>query len=142
MSRRRGGRKSASVGAGVAVMTLIGTATLVAGCGGGSSGQGVASLGTATTTTTRTTTPTTVQGGSKSSPTDTAIAFVGCMRTHGEPNMPEPSISKTGGDVHVSINASSGIDPNSLLFAAASKACRHLLPDNGAPSKGNTITPG
>jgi hypothetical protein len=124
--------------AGLAVMTLIGAAMLVAGCGGGSSEQGVASLGTTSTTTT-----TTAAGRSEntSSPTNTAIAFVGCMRTHGEPNMPEPSVRKTGGHTSVSINASSGIDPNSPLFAAADNACKHLLPNNGAPSKGNSITP-
>jgi hypothetical protein len=123
-------------------MAVIGTALLVAGCSGGSSGQGVASLETTTTTTeTTATTPAAVQGDGKSSPTDTAIAFVGCMRTHGEPNMPEPNISTTARRTHVSINAGSGIDPNSPLFAATYKACKHLLPDNGVPSNGNTITP-
>lgn len=115
---------------------------LVAGCGGGSSGQGVANLGTTTSPTrTTATTPAAVHGGSKSSPTDNAIAFVGCMRTHGEPNMPEPNVSKTGGRTHVSINVSSGVDPSSPLFAAAYKACSHLLPDNGVASAGQTITP-
>jgi hypothetical protein len=122
-------------------MTLIGTAMLVAGCGAGGSGQGVVSLGTMTTTATATTAPAARQSVNKSSPTNSAIAFVGCMRTHGESNMPEPNVSKTGGHTSVSVSASSGIDPNSPLFAAAYKACRHLLPNNGAPSKEDTITP-
>ncbi len=63
------------------------------------------------------------------------------MRTHGEPNIPEPKISKNGAQISVKINASSGIDPSSPLFTAAYKACKHLLPNNGAPSKGNAITP-
>jgi len=119
------------------VVTLIGTAMLAAGCGGASSAQGVANLGTTTTSSA----PSAVQSGSKSSPSSTALAFVACMRTHGEPNMPEPSVSKMGGHTSVSINAGSEIDPNSPLFTAALKACKHLLPNNGAPSQGNTITP-
>ena len=62
------------------------------------------------------------------------------MRTHGEPNMPEPDFN--GG--HVSINigpAGSGVDPNSPQFAAANKACEHLVPTKGGASGGNTITP-
>jgi len=128
-------------GVGLALTTLIGTAMLVAGCGGGASEQGVASLGTTTTTTATTTTPAAGPSGNKSSPTNTAIAFVSCMRTHGEPNMPEPNIRRSGGQTSVSINASSGVDPNSPLFAAAYKACKHLLPNNGNPSKETTITP-
>ncbi len=121
------------------VLTLIGAAVLAAGCGGGSSGQGVASLGAETTTTTASSA---VQSGSTSSPSNTAIAFVDCMRTHGEPNMPEPKISKNGAQISVKINASSGIDESSPLFTAAYKACKRcLLPNNGAPSKGNAITP-
>ena len=41
----------------------------------------------------------------------------------------------------ININASSGIDPNSPQFIAATKACKHLLPNNGVPSAGQTITP-
>ncbi len=125
--------------AGLAVLTLIGAAVLAAGCGGGSSGQGVASLGAETTTTT--TASSAVQSGSTSSPSNTAIAFVGCMRTHGEPNIPEPKISKNGAQISVKINASSGIDPSSPQFTGAYKACKRLLPNKGVPSKANTITP-
>src|SRR5262249_41548282 len=117
------------------LLALLATAMLAAGCGGRSSGQGVASLGTATATARPA-----VQRVSDSSPANTALAFVSCMRTHGEPNMPEPSVGKTGGHVSVSIDAGSGVDPNSQLFTAAFKACKHLLPNNGAASKGDTIT--
>jgi hypothetical protein len=133
-------RAWASLGwAALAVAAVLGTGVLAAGCGG-SSGQDVASLGTTTTTSTNAA-PAAVPSGSRSNPADTAFAFVGCMRTHGEPNMPEPDISKNGGHTKVKINASSGIDPNSPLLTSAYKACKHLLPSNGGPSKGNTMTP-
>ncbi len=75
--------------AGLVVAVLLGLCLLLAGCGGGSSHPGVASLGRATTTTG----PAAAQSGSKASPITGALAFIGCMRTHGEPNMPEPNIS-------------------------------------------------
>ena len=104
----------------------------------GSSRPSVASLGSSTTTTTE---PSAAPSGSKVGPGISALAFIGCMRTHGEPNMPEPNISKNGRTVSININASSGIDPNSPQFIAATKACKHLLPFNGVPSAGQTITP-
>jgi hypothetical protein len=123
--------------AGLVVAALLGLCLLAAGCGGGSSHPGVASLGKATTTTG----PAAVQSGSKASPITTALAFIGCMRTHGEPDMPEPNISKNGRQANISINANSGVDPNSPQFIAATNACKHLLPTIGAPSKVPTITP-
>lgn len=123
--------------AGLAV-TTIATALLAAGCGGGDSGQRVASLGS--TTAMNASTSAAGQGGNTSSRGNVAVAFVSCMRTHGEPKMPEPSVSKSGGHTSVSIDAGSGIDPSSPLFAAAYKACKHLLPDNGGPVQANTIT--
>lgn len=131
----------AAVGwAGLAVPTFVGAAVLAAGCGGGPSGQRVASLGETSTTIAAATTSSTVPSGSKSNPVTTAVAFVSCMRTHGEANMPEPSVSESGGHTHVSIEVSSGVDPNSPLFAAAYQACRHLLPNDGGSSGGPTIT--
>jgi hypothetical protein len=118
------------------VVALLGVCGLAAGCGGGSSHPGVASLGKATTTTE----PSAVSSGSKASGGTTALAFIGCMRTHGEPNMPEPNISKNGRTASINIDASSGIDPNSPQFIAATNACKHLLPNKGVPSAGRTIT--
>jgi hypothetical protein len=111
---------------------------LAAGCGGGSSRPSVASLGPSTSTATE---PLPGPSGIKASGRTIALAFIGCMRTHGEPNMPEPSISKNGRTASIDINASSGIDPNSPLFVAATKACQHLLPNKGVPSAGQVITP-
>lgn len=119
-------------------VALIGIGALAAACGGGSSGSGVASLG-------RTATSTTVSSaaGPKNAieAQGDALRYISCMRTHGEPNMPEPSFSGNGTHLHVSINisASSSVNPNSPQFAAASSACKHLLP-NGGVSKGSTIT--
>lgn len=58
-----------------------------------------------------------------------AIRYSQCMRKHGEPNFPDPDSS--GG---ISIDSSSGIDPQSPTFQAAQKACQKLLPHGGTPS--------
>jgi hypothetical protein len=97
----------------------------------GSAGPGVADVNATTTTASSTT-----QSKSSTSPPNNALAFVDCMRTHGEPNMPEPVIS--GHNVQISVTA--GLDPNSPRFAAANNACKHLLPNDGV-AKGNVITP-
>jgi hypothetical protein len=61
-----------------------------------------------------------------------ALAFSKCMRAHGVTNFPDPSTS--GGGVHVSISAGSGIDPQAPAFQAAQKSCQHLMPGGGQPS--------
>jgi hypothetical protein len=122
--------------AGLVAVALIGIGVLAAACGGGSSGPRVASAGQTTTTTG----PSAAQNGSTASAENSALAYVSCMRTHGEPNMPEPSFS--GGHVSISMNAGSGVDPSSTQFSAASNACKRLLPKGGpSASNGNTITP-
>jgi hypothetical protein len=120
------------------VVALFGAAVLTAGCGGRPSGQGVASLGTTTTAG-----PSAAGRSGTASPPKTAFAFVNCLRTHGEPNMPEPTISGGGGNdesVHVAVGPSTGVDPNSPQFTRAFDACRHLLPNGGVP-KQNPISP-
>jgi subtilase family serine protease len=76
------------------------------------------------------------QGGSAASRESSARAFVDCMRTHGEPNMPEPT---AGGNI--AISPSSGIDPNSSKFTAANTACEHLISKKARPSEGTTSPP-
>jgi hypothetical protein len=120
--------------AGLIVVALLGSSVLVAACGGGSHGLSVVSLGKTTTTTGSSAAP----SGSAASRETIALAYINCMRTHGEPNMPDPS--STGGSVHVSITPGSGVNPNSPQFTRASNACKHLLPNNGV-SPGNSITP-
>gem|GEM_PF-422997 len=55
-----------------------------------------------------------------------ALAFSECMRSHGVPNFPDPNAQ--GG-----IRAT-GLDPGSSTFQAATKDCRHLLPNGGQPT--------
>jgi hypothetical protein len=106
--------------AGLVIAALLATAVLVTGCGGGSSGSSTA------------------QGGSSASLQSAALRYTDCMRTHGEPNMPDPTF--TGGHATLDITPGSGVDPSSPQFAAASKACQHLVKKGGAPS-GPAITP-
>jgi hypothetical protein len=49
-----------------------------------------------------------------------SLKFTRCMRSHGVPNMPDPS-SNGGIDLR-------GIDPNSPQFQSAQRACRSLNP--------------
>jgi hypothetical protein len=99
------------------IVVLIGTIVLASACGGGGpSGKSVVSL------------------------PNGALAFVNCMRTHGEPNMPDPVVK--GHSVHIAIKVGSGIDPGSPQFDAAYKACKYLTsPGKGSAAGGNTITP-
>src|SRR5215469_1934592 len=66
-----------------------------------------------------------------------ALAWVNCMRTHGEPNMPDPVME--GHSVHIAIKVGSGVDPGSPQFNAAYKACKYLTsPGKGSAAGGNT----
>jgi len=117
-------------------VALVGICVLAAGCGSGSSGPSVASVGKTAATTTG---PSASQSGSKANPTISALGYVSCMRTHGEPNMPEPTIK--GRSANIVVGSGSGVDPNSPQFTTANNACKHLLPDNGIAAGGPTITP-
>jgi hypothetical protein len=75
---------------------------------------------------------------SKANPVGHALAFVNCLRTHGEPNMPDPVAE--GRTVHLTINPGSGVDPSSRQFRAAFNACKHLTGVKGGLSEGPTIT--
>jgi hypothetical protein len=50
------------------------------------------------------------------------------MRTHGEPNFPDPDAQG-----NLTINPNSGIDPSSSRFQAAQHACAKYLPNGGQP---------
>ena len=54
--------------------------------------------------------------------------FASCMRTHGEPNFPDPNAQG-----QLSIDSSSGIDPSSSQFQSAQRACAKYLPNGGQP---------
>ncbi len=99
---------------GLLVVALVGVGLLVAACGDGSSSPGGAA-----------------PGGSTTSNYKDAVAYAQCMRTHGVPNMPDPTssgqfITKAG-----TLNGVSGVDQSSPQYASANKACEHLLPDGG-----------
>lgn len=96
-------------GAAIAVAVLIG---LMAACGRSPSAAG------ASTTTAR------------ASHSPSALAFSGCMRSHGVPNYPDPNSSgglpkKSAGQLGVSDSR----------FQSATQACRHLLPNGGTPTQ-------
>jgi hypothetical protein len=109
--------------AGLVVVALLGIAALATACGGAS----------------RTTRQSGAHSGSTVSLDNSALAYVNCMRTHGEPNMPEPSFNGQHATLHITPN--SGVDPGSPQFTAATNACKHLAPHGGGPSNGQTITP-
>jgi hypothetical protein len=106
-------------------------ALALAGCGGSSS-PGVAHVGT--------TSSASAPGGSgggtpESSETSAAVQqkmvkFAQCMRTHGEPEFPEPT------EGHITIHNQNGHGPNpeSSQFQAAEKACNKYAPTRQAPS--------
>jgi hypothetical protein len=91
-----------------AIIVTAGLA-LVAGCGGPSAtGSGGSSNA----------------GGSASS--HSAVAFSGCMRSHGVPNFPDPS---GGGGVPKGTAQQLGVSNSQLQVALT--ACQHLLPNTG-----------
>ena len=109
--------------AGLVVVAILGTGVLATACGGAS----------------KTTQQSGAHSGSAVSLENSALAYVNCMRTHGEPNMPEPTFSGRHAALHITPN--SGVDPGSPQFTAATNACKHLAPHGGGPSSGQTITP-
>lgn len=61
------------------------------------------------------------QGGGSVTPNQ--LKFAQCMRSHGEPNFPDPASNG-------SITLPKGMDPKSSQFQAAEKACQSLMPSN------------
>jgi hypothetical protein len=125
---RRAARKPAAGGSGertanpraltIAAIVVALLSLLAAGCGGGGS-PGVASIPSSTTTAT-----TTTKNG--------ALAYSGCMRSHGVPNFPDP----VGGGAttkEAAIRAFREVSNSQVL--AAQTACRHLQPNGGQLSR-------
>ena len=68
-----------------------------------------------------------------------ALRFSRCMRAHGIPSFPDPSVQSAGG-ISVTIRmpasaGSGGIDPRSPQFGAAQQACRPILLHHGHQSR-------
>jgi hypothetical protein len=105
-----------------------GLALLLAACGG-SPTSGVASVGNATTTTT------VAQAGASGNglPSMAArLAYAQCMRSHGEPDWPDPG---GRGGISSSEPTATTVDRNSPQFIAANDACEHFLPSGGVPTQ-------
>ncbi len=122
--RARGARprwKSPGAGLVVAALVAVGLALLVSACGG-SPASHVAQL---TSSTTRSTSSATAAPAKPSG----ALAFAGCMRSHGVPRYPDPT---RAGLVKETLQQ---LGVSSTRFRSASSACDHLLPNGGsAPS--------
>jgi hypothetical protein len=98
----------------VAAAASLSVALLAAGCGVGSSTSSGAD-------------PSTAAIGKQT------VAFASCMRSHGEPEYPDPRVSSSGGQVHVRISPGAA-NPDSPAFKSADHACHQLLPYGGSPS--------
>jgi hypothetical protein len=103
----------------------------LAGCGSSSS-PGVAHVGT-----TSASSPSSGPGGgtpeageSSAANQQKMVKFAQCMRTHGEPEFPEP----TEGHIEIHNQNGHGPNPESSQFQAAEKACSKYAPAKVAPS--------
>lgn len=121
------GRRPGLRRTGLAVLVLVATAYLAAGCGSGAAPPGVASIGSTTTTTAS-------SGGATqdtATPVDYTkdVAYAGCMRKHGETDFPDPNAQ--GDFVFSGGPHGNGVRPNSTQFISANKSCEHLEPNGG-----------
>jgi hypothetical protein len=68
-----------------------------------------------------------------------ALAFARCLRAHGVPNYPDPTVndSGNGSSITTHVSSGSGVDQKSPVFQAAVRACRSLLPGDGKPGSSN-----
>jgi len=103
---------------------LVAIALLAAACGGGPRPSGVASLGKTKSSAVAGGVATTLPSGATvEKHYEQALKFSDCMRSSGITNFPDPT--STGG---IEISSSSGIDPQSLQFQTARKACLKYFP--------------
>ena len=56
------------------------------------------------------------------------LKYTDCMRAHGEPDFPDPTVDTSGGGIRIGFKVGNGVDPRSPQFQAAQKACRSLSP--------------
>jgi hypothetical protein len=98
---------------GVQATTLAAVALLAAACGGGGSGSA---------------------SGGHETVYQKELAYSQCMRTHGEPNYPDPG---SNGIISIQGNAKGTGDRRTIGGAQMTRAnddCRHLLPNGGVPT--------
>ena len=101
--------------AGLLAAALAVTGVLVAGCSGGAAGPGVAGVSSASASASPSAT---VSGEAE------ALEYAACMRSHGVPNFPDPTVQN--GSVGFSITAGDGVDQNSPHYQSARQACSSL----------------
>ncbi len=101
-------------------LAVAGTLAVLASACGGSPASSVARLGS--TTTRSTTSAASAQGSG-------AIAFSGCMRSHGVPAYPDP-----GSNGLLPKETPQQLGVSSSVLTAAQRACIHLVPNGGRPS--------
>jgi hypothetical protein len=65
-----------------------------------------------------------------------AVRFTDCMRSHGVPNLPDPTTSPRG--FKESLDPSTAHSP---AFQSAVAACQHLMPGGGPPSQSEAHSP-
>ncbi|MDA8291325.1 MAG: hypothetical protein M0Z33_06540 [Actinomycetota bacterium] len=119
---------------------LTGVVAFAAACGGSPS-AGVASLGSTTTSTTAPApSGAPAPAGSPGAVYSDVLRFAACMRSHGVPGFPQPTISSNGKGVGIKIAPGSGVDPGSKSFVSAQGECRKYLPAGGG-AHAATITP-
>jgi len=118
--RGRGGARRLVCGpAAVAVLVAV----LLAGCGNSSSGDSVAHINNSTTSS---------KSGAKPETKASGLAYAQCMRTHGEPDFPDPN---SHGDFGFSNSHS--MNPQSPTFQAAQNDCRSLQPGKVSAAQEN-----
>ncbi len=101
-----------------------------AACGGGRSPVSVAHLGKTAPTTTSTVPPASGAAPNLQQLYLDTVAYTGCMRSHGVPNLPVPTTVNNATEQVVGF----GLPPNeqSPQYKSANKVCEYLLPGNGA----------
>jgi hypothetical protein len=100
-------RRPSGLRAGVLAAAAVTVALLATACGGGSNSSsstaGVPSL---------------------SSLTDQALAYAKCMRAHGIPDFPDPTVQDNARSKGVGFSMPSGVDQHSAQFVSAAKLCQ------------------
>jgi hypothetical protein len=56
------------------------------------------------------------------------LKFSACMRTHGLPDFPDPTVSADGAGISLGDKRNSSLNPRSPVFQAAQKACLSFMP--------------
>ena len=70
---------------------------------------------------------------------DEERSFAGCMRAHGVPHWPDPSIDSQGRPVFAISISKDGFDPYSRAIWARGNECAHLMP--GLPGLPAAVSP-